>query len=78
MGLSQDVQEALDSLRVIGNNAVHPLEMDLRDDAETAGALFDLLNFVVEDMIARPKQRKSLFEKLPQGAREAIKRRDGS
>jgi uncharacterized protein DUF4145 len=75
-GLSQDVQEAMDSLRVIGNNAVHPLEMDLRDGNETASALFDLLNFVVEDMIARPKKRRSLFQKLPQGAREAIKRRD--
>lgn len=75
-GLSPDVQEALDSLRVIGNNAVHPGEMDLKDDTETASALFDLLNFIVEDQIARPKKRKALFERLPEGARDAIRRRD--
>ena len=75
-GLSSDVQEALDSLRVIGNNAVHPGEMDLKDDIETASALFDLLNFIVEDRIAQPKKRKALFERLPRGARDAIHRRD--
>jgi len=39
----------MDSLRVIGNNAVHPGEMDLTDDTEAASALFNLLNFVVEE-----------------------------
>lgn len=76
-GLPEEVQEAMDSLRVIGNNAVHPGEMDLTDDTETASALFDLLNFVVEEMIAKPKRRRGIFENLPVGVREAIKKRDG-
>lgn len=62
---------------MIGNNAVHPGEMDLTDDTETASALFSLLNFVVEEMIAKPKRRRGVFEKLPVGVREAIKKRDG-
>src|SRR6476620_4990171 len=37
-GLPEEVQEAMDSLRVMGNNAVHPGEMDLKDDTETASA----------------------------------------
>jgi Domain of unknown function (DUF4145) len=76
-GLTADVQEALDSLRVIGNNAVHPGELDLKDDTETASALFNLLNFIVDDRIAQPKKRKAIFEKLPVRALEAIKKRDG-
>lgn len=76
-GLTPDVQEALDSLRVIGNNAVHPGEMDLKDDPETASALFDLLNFIVDDRIAQPKKRKAIFDNLPEGARAAIRKRDG-
>lgn len=76
-GLTVDVQQALDSLRVIGNNAVHPGEMDLTDDAETATALFSLLNFIVEDRIAQPKKRKAIFDKLPDGAKAAIRKRDG-
>lgn len=75
-GLPEEVQEAMDSLRVIGNNAVHPGELDLRDDSETASALFNLLNFVVDEMIAQSKRRRSIFEKLPVKAREAIQRRD--
>lgn len=76
-GLPEEVQEAMDSLRVIGNNAVHPGEMDLKDDTETASALFNLLNFVVEEMIAKPKRRRGVFDKLPVSVREAIKKRDG-
>lgn len=57
-GLSIEVQQALDTLRVIGNNAVHPGEMDLTDDTETASALFELLNFIVDDRISQPKRRK--------------------
>ncbi|HEU4739532.1 MAG TPA: DUF4145 domain-containing protein [Solirubrobacterales bacterium] len=76
-GLPEEVQEAMDSLRVIGNNAVHPGEMDLTDDTDTASALFNLLNFVVEEMIAKPKRRRGVFANLPAGVREAIKKRDG-
>jgi hypothetical protein len=75
-GLDQEVQEALDSLRVIGNEAVHPGEMDLRDDVETATNLFDLLNFVVDDMIAQPKKRRAIFASLPQRKRDGIEQRD--
>jgi hypothetical protein len=64
-GLPEEVQEAMDSLRVIGNNAVHPGELDLSDDTVTASALFNLLNFVVDEMIAQPKRRRGIFEKLP-------------
>ncbi len=77
-GLDPNVQKALDALRVIGNNSVHPLELDLRDDAETVGALFGVLNFIVEDRIARPKKLGSLYDSLPEGARQAIEKRDAS
>lgn len=76
-GLPVEVQEALDSLRVIGNEAVHPGELDLRDDVETATALFDLLNYVVKDRIAEPKERRRIFGLLPEKKRDAIAKRDG-
>jgi hypothetical protein len=77
-GLPVEVQQAMDSLRVIGNEAVHPGEMDLRDDVETATSLFNLLNFVVKDRIAEPKERKRLFGLLPERKREAIAKRDST
>jgi Domain of unknown function (DUF4145) len=75
-GLDPDVQKALDALRVVGNNAVHPLELDLQDDAETVGALFGILNFIVEERIVRPRKLDSLYKGLPEGARRAIDARD--
>jgi hypothetical protein len=76
-GLPSKVQQALDALRVIGNNAVHPGQIDLKDDSETVNALFGLVNFVVEKMITEEKEIDELYGMLPAGAIEAIKKRDG-
>lgn len=75
-GLNPDIQVALDAVRVIGNNAVHPLEMDLRDDLHTAHTLFSIVNYVAEQMITFPAKLGGLFASLPQGARDQIKKRD--
>ena len=47
-GLPAGVLEAMDSVRIIGNEALHPGQIDLRDDEETATLLFNLINFVAE------------------------------
>ncbi len=75
-GLPVRIQKALDVVRVIGNNAVHPGEIDLRDDSETAIALFELLNIIVEFMITQPKKLEYLYGKLPETTKEAINKRD--
>jgi hypothetical protein len=75
-GLPEGVQQALDALRVIGNNAVHPGELDLRDDRDTAVSLFSLLNFIIDQQIAEPKRLSRAYALLPERARQAIERRD--
>jgi hypothetical protein len=75
-GLPEEVAQALDVLRVVGNNAVHPGEIILDDDTETATALFECVNVIVEDRIARPQRIGGLFNVLPRGARDAIERRN--
>lgn len=77
-GLDKRIQQALDIVRVTGNNAVHPGEMDLRDDAETAAKLFSLVNLITDSMISQPKQIDALYKKLPPGAVAAINKRDGA
>jgi hypothetical protein len=62
---------------VIGNNAVHPGQLDLRDDSATAEKLFGLVNLIAEIMISQPKHVAQMYEALPSGALEAIARRDG-
>lgn len=76
-GLPVQVQQALDFCRVVGNNAVHPGEININDTPEIAHNLFAMLNFIVEDRITRPKQIEELYGKLLEGARRAITERDG-
>lgn len=76
-GLDPRVQQALDVVRVVGNNAVHPGEMDIRDDRGTALQLFALVNLIVDIMITQPAHVKQLFDSLPAGALQAIVKRDG-
>lgn len=76
-GLPIEVQQSLDSLRIIGNESVHPGQMALKDDIDTAMRLFELLNFIVEDRITRPKKISGLYNTLPQSKRDGIDKRDG-
>jgi hypothetical protein len=77
-GLPVMVQQALDVCRVVGNSAVHPLEINLDESPETAMVLFQMINLIVEDRISRPKDVAAAFNALPEGARAAIARRDGT
>ncbi len=76
-GLSIRVQRSLDIVRVVGNNQVHPGTLDVRDDPDMALRLFELVNIIVEDRIAGPKQIDQLYGKLPEAARKQIEERDG-
>jgi hypothetical protein len=75
-GLSVEVQRALDVVRVIGNNAVHPGELDLDDNVQIATSLFHLVNLIVDKMISEPKRISDLYKGLPEGALSAIEKRD--
>lgn len=77
-GLSPTVQQALDSVRVIGNNCVHPGELDIRDNPETVQQLFRLVNFIAQTMITDPKEIQKIYDALPDSSRNAIDRRDQS
>ena len=75
-GLSVEIQKALDIVRVVGNKAVHPgqIEFDV-DDADTATMLFQLINFIVDRMITEPK-KCTLYDNLPESAKQSIELRD--
>jgi len=77
-GLPPKVQQALDSVRVIGNDAVHPGAIDLKDDTETANKLFKLVNFIANKMITEPKEIDELYSSLPQEKIDGINNRDSN
>jgi len=76
-GLPEIVQQSLDVVRVTGNHAVHPGQIDT-DDPEVVKNLFDLLNIIVEYMIALPKRVSGLYTNLPPDAIDSIKKRDNA
>ncbi|GHJ49337.1 hypothetical protein Cs7R123_66790 [Catellatospora sp. TT07R-123] len=75
-GLDPQVQQAMDVLRVVGNNAVHPGEIQIDNSTDLVGSLFALVNVIVDQMISRPKRIGTLFAALPQRSRDQIAQRD--
>ena len=75
-GLSPVVQKSLDAVRVIGNEAVHPGKLDLKDDTDTAMSLFQLVNIIVQQMISNPKHANEVYAQLPESKRKEIEKRD--
>ncbi|MBU1391309.1 MAG: DUF4145 domain-containing protein [Gammaproteobacteria bacterium] len=76
-GLNPLVQKSLDALRITGNNAVHPGEINLEEEPEKVLKLFELLNFIANKMITEPREIEHFYAALPEGALEAVKKRDG-
>lgn len=75
-GMPAEIQQMLDSVRVIGNNAVHPGQIDLKDNKELATSLLTFVNLIVDNRISQPKKIKSVYDSLPESYRKAIDRRD--
>lgn len=76
-GLPKTMQQALDSVRVVGNNAVHPGTIDLNDKVEIAFALFGFVNIICEVLISQPKKIQEFYEKnIPENIRNGIEKRD--
>ena len=74
-GVDKRVQQALDVVRVTGNNAVHPGTIDF-DDSTDVSSLFELINYIADTLITQPKKTSEMFDDLPEGDKKRIKRRD--
>jgi hypothetical protein len=75
-GLPPEIQQALDIVRVIGNNSVHPGAISATDVEAVSSSLFELVNYIVEDRISRPKKLAGMFASLPAPALAGITARD--
>lgn len=77
-GLSPKIQQALDLLRVVGNNAVHPGQIDLNDGRDIAFRLFGILNFIADEMLTKPREIERLYsDVVPAETKRHISERDG-
>jgi hypothetical protein len=69
-------QRAMDVMRVFANQSSHDGFVKLEDQPETVTFLFTLLNYIVEQMITRPKQIDTMFTKIPPDKLVGIEKRD--
>lgn len=70
------VVKVADTVRITGNNAVHPGEMSDDDFDHVASKMFGLLNFIVKKGITEPKELESLYSMTPEGPRKSAEKRD--
>jgi hypothetical protein len=79
-GLDPQVQKAMDTLRIAGNEAAHPgtIDFDLDADDDLVHSLFGLVNIIVEQVITRPKHIDSLLKRMPADKVAAIAKRDAT
>ncbi|WP_168170642.1 DUF4145 domain-containing protein [Salinicola sp. MH3R3-1] len=75
-GLPREVQMALDAIRIIGNESVHPGEIQDSELSDGVGKAFELLNFIVQDRITRLKEVSALYNSLPVKKLDAVNERD--
>ncbi|MBA8795568.1 hypothetical protein FHX74_003204 [Friedmanniella endophytica] len=74
--LNADMQRAADLLRLGGNNAAHPGELRQDDGPAQAFSLFELMNMIVEHVVAKRRRISAMFDRLEPSQLEAIERRD--
>ena len=76
-GLDTRIQKALDVVRVVGNSAVHPGQIDLNDDKTIATKLFGLVNVIVESQITQAKHIEEMYDTIvPNTVKAQIEQRD--
>ena len=65
-----------DTVRITGNNAVHPGKISDEDIDNLAGNMFGLINAIVEETITKPKIWNNLYQLMPENARNAAEAQD--
>lgn len=74
--LDKKIQQSLDIVRVIGNNAVHPGQICVDDKPELVQSLFKLVNLIVKEVITIPKEVDEMYNSLPENTLKGISERD--
>lgn len=74
--LSASIIKVLDTVRLTGNDAVHPGEMLDEDIDHVANRMFGLLNFIVNKAITEPKELEALYQMTPKTKRQFAEEAD--
>lgn len=71
------LQQAMDTVRISGNESVHPGELDLTDDSDLVSALFEFVNLIADEAITLPAKVQMAFDRMPETKKIAVAQQDG-
>lgn len=74
-GMPIEIQQMLDSVRVIGNNAVHPGQINIKDNKELALSLLHFVNLITDNQISQPKKIAEIYDSLPESYKKSIEKK---
>lgn len=74
--INATTQKAMDALRIVGNEAVHPAELNLSEDPQRVLGLFNLLNIICRQILTDSKEAGEAFEQLSEEKRKWVADRD--
>lgn len=60
-----DLEHSLTSVRVIGNDCVHSGVLDIKDNKPVAVALFNIINYIIEDTITKKRKIDEIYNIIP-------------
>jgi hypothetical protein len=76
-GLPIQIQQSLDLVRVVGNNAVHPGQIVIEDNHQNIEKFFGLVNLTIDVLIVQPAKVAAMFTTLvPPAQQQQIAARD--
>ncbi|KRF60621.1 hypothetical protein ASG99_26495 [Bacillus sp. Soil768D1] len=75
-GIPDHIQQGLDTIRIYGNEGIHPGEIVLNDDEEIVFYMFELINDMIEELISRKTKIRQAYAKIPADKIKGILNRD--
>jgi hypothetical protein len=77
-GLTDALYRMLHACRIVGNDSVHPGEMDPEDAKLIVNHSFDVINEMVDLLIGKPKRQAELWNKIPESKRCEVEQNIGT
>jgi len=72
-GLHNQTADMFDAVRLVGNNAIHPVDrIGLQENPDIVQTLFWLVNEIADEVITKPKQREAATAWIPPEERERM------
>lgn len=72
--LNSTIELAMHTVRIAGNESVHPGELNLDDDPDLVQSLFEFVNLIAEVAITQPSRVREMLSRMPADKRKELEK----